>query len=178
MASTEKDDIAFAFDDEKISSRQHVKRPWILFFHYFFRVSAVLVYLLCSWFSESFISVFITTTVLHAVDFWVVKNITGRLLVRLRWWNKVEDDGTSRWLFESEKDRSKVLNSHSRIFWTLSILGMIMTGANAYGYILCKKDSGKSIATIASEFLGRQAMKQAFSQTARPDKEDGSVDDN
>lgn len=37
---------------------------------------------------------------------------------------------------------------------------MIMTGANAYGYILCKKDSGKSIATIASEFLGRQAMKQ------------------
>ena len=40
---------------------------------------------------------------LLAADFWTVKNITGRLLVGLRWWNKVNEDGTSEWVFESRK---------------------------------------------------------------------------
>jgi hypothetical protein len=28
-------------------------------------------------------------TLLLAFDFWTVKNVTGRLLVGLRWWNEV-----------------------------------------------------------------------------------------
>jgi hypothetical protein len=187
MASND-DDLGFAFDDEQKTRRQSVKRPGCIFFHYFFRTLAVLVYIFCGWFSNSFIANFISVIFLHAMDFWVVKNITGRLLVGLRWWNKVEDDGTSKWLFESKKDRSKILAVHSRLFWiglfifpvfwllvsvvslfklswgymTLCIVGMIMTGSNAYGYILCKKDASKSITTIASEFLGQQAMKQVM----------------
>ena len=39
---------------------------------------------------------------LMAADFWTVKNVTGRLLVGLRWWN---DGGTesneNTWRFES-----------------------------------------------------------------------------
>ena len=37
------------------------------------------------------------------MDFWTVKNITGRLLVGLRWWNYVDDEGKSHWVYESRK---------------------------------------------------------------------------
>ena len=36
-------------------------------------------------------------------DFWVVKNVTGRLLVGLRWWNYIDEDGKSQWMFEARK---------------------------------------------------------------------------
>lgn len=35
------------------------------------------------------------------------QNITGRLMVGLRWWNQVDDDGQSRWVFESRKVGSR-----------------------------------------------------------------------
>lgn len=37
------------------------------------------------------------------MDFWTVKNVTGRLMVGLRWWNYVDDNGQSHWVFESRK---------------------------------------------------------------------------
>ena len=52
--------------------------------------------------SDHFIELFLTIILLLAFDFWTVKNVTGRLMVGLRWWNKVEEDGTSTWQFESK----------------------------------------------------------------------------
>ena len=45
----------------------------------------------------------ISVVLLLAADFWTVKNVTGRLLVGLRWWNKVNEDGSTEWVFESRK---------------------------------------------------------------------------
>lgn len=59
--------------------------------------------MLCGWFSDSFITSFVFVVLLLSADFWTVKNITGRLLVGLRWWNYVDDDGVSHWVFESKK---------------------------------------------------------------------------
>ena len=43
---------------------------------------------------------------LLAVDFYYLKNIAGRRLVGLRWWNEVDTaTGDSHWVFESQ-DRS------------------------------------------------------------------------
>lgn len=39
--------------------------------------------------------------VLLALDFWTVRNVSGRVLVGLRFWNQVDEDGTSFWVFES-----------------------------------------------------------------------------
>ena len=36
---------------------------------------------------------FILVTVLGALDFWTIKNISGRLLVGLRWWSEVDEKG-------------------------------------------------------------------------------------
>ena len=43
---------------------------------------------------------------LLAADFYYLKNIAGRRLVGLRWWNEVDTStGDSHWVFESQ-DRS------------------------------------------------------------------------
>ena len=38
----------------------------------------------------------------------MTKNISGRVLVGLRWWNEVKEDGTEVWIFES-KNESKIM---------------------------------------------------------------------
>ena len=82
-----------------ISSRH----PVTVVFHLAFRILAIVVYLLCGWFSNSFVTSFVIIVVLLSIDFWTVKNISGRLLVGLRWWNYVDEDGESHWVFESHK---------------------------------------------------------------------------
>lgn len=79
------------------------RHPVAVVFHLAFRTAAVLVYLLCRFFTDSFISSFVCILILLSMDFWTVKNITGRLLVGLRWWNYVDDAGKSHWVFESRK---------------------------------------------------------------------------
>jgi hypothetical protein len=64
---------------------------------------AIVVYMFCGWFSKSFIASFVTVILLLSMDFWTVKNITGRLMVGLRWWNYIDDNGISHWVFESRK---------------------------------------------------------------------------
>lgn len=67
---------------------------------------ALLVYIVTNFvYHDEYMGIFIAIVILLAMDFWVVKNVTGRLLVGLRWWNKVEDDGSSSWQFESKKVR-------------------------------------------------------------------------
>lgn len=58
----------------------------------------------------------------NAADFWFVKNISGRLLVGLRWWNKVDPvTGATSWIFESaaptSEGGSNVNSFDSRFFW-------------------------------------------------------------
>lgn len=58
--------------------------------------------------------VFIITMLLLATDFYYLKNIAGRRLVGLRWWNEVDTGtGDSHWVFESQ-DRSGGTDDHGR----------------------------------------------------------------
>lgn len=59
------------------------------------------MYLLGSIFTDNFTLVFVVTILLLAFDFWTVKNVSGRLLVGLRWWNEIQEDGSNQWVFES-----------------------------------------------------------------------------
>ena len=42
------------------------------------------MYLLCGWFSDSFIGSFVLIILLLSLDFWTVKNVSGRILAGLR----------------------------------------------------------------------------------------------
>lgn len=75
----------------------------VVVFYFFFRVALIIVYFLCGWFSDSFIINFIVIVMLLFFDFWIVKNVIGRLLVGFRWWNYVDEDGNSYWVFELKK---------------------------------------------------------------------------
>ena len=65
------------------------------------------------------ILIFIITMLLLAADFYYTKNIAGRRLVGLRWWNEVDtESGDSKWVFESSEPGTKVINpTDSRFFW-------------------------------------------------------------
>jgi hypothetical protein len=147
--------------------------PIVCVFHFLFKGFALFLYIFGGWFSgdghggtssANFITVTVCCILLLAADFWVVKNITGRLLVGLRWWNQVEGD-SNRWIFESAKDR-QVNKFDSSVFWTvlyitpmawvgLLVIGILkfnlgwlivvvmalaLSGANVYGYYKCSSD--------------------------------------
>ncbi|KAL2064993.1 hypothetical protein VTL71DRAFT_4133 [Oculimacula yallundae] len=84
-----------------------------------FRISSLLVYLFGLLFTKNFVLIFIITILLLAADFYYLKNIAGRRLVGLRWWNEVDaQTGDSHWVFESSDPAVKVINAtDSRFFW-------------------------------------------------------------
>ncbi|KAI5097516.1 hypothetical protein C0J45_12825 [Silurus meridionalis] len=181
--------------DEDDRSKSKIQHPFASFFHLFFRVSAILVYL-CELFSSSFIACMVTIILLLSCDFWTVKNVTGRLLVGLRWWNQVDENGKSHWVFESRKETNRqiVSSAESRIFWlglivcpilwvffvfstlfsfkikwlAVVIMGVVLQWANLYGYIRCKVGGGTNLKNMATNYLGLQLFKQAMNKSQGP----------
>ncbi|KRT81297.1 hypothetical protein AMK59_5715, partial [Oryctes borbonicus] len=118
------DTIAFGDEDLKTANKDALTHPYVTLSHLLFRSTAVISYLFCRWFSNSYITTFVVVVLLLSIDFWTVKNVTGRLMVGLRWWNYVDDDGKSHWVFESRKgqNQNRINERESRIFWTSLIL--------------------------------------------------------
>ncbi|VDQ09589.1 unnamed protein product [Trichobilharzia regenti] len=71
--------------------------------HFLFRSLALIIYILCAWFTTSFIAPFIFILVCLSLDFWVVKNISGRILVGLRWSSYTDEEGQLHWRYDSRK---------------------------------------------------------------------------
>ena len=44
---------------------------------------------------------YIVVLMMSAIDFWIVKNIVGRKLIKMRWWYIIDNEGNERWHFES-----------------------------------------------------------------------------
>jgi len=66
--------------------------------------------------------VFILTLLLLSADFYYLKNIAGRRLVGLRWWNEVNTaNGDSHWVFESANPDTRVINATDKRFFWLSL---------------------------------------------------------
>ncbi|KAF7989636.1 hypothetical protein HCN44_008310 [Aphidius gifuensis] len=182
------DDDTIAFGEEENFSPDKLKHPHVTIFHLAFKTAALLIYLLANVLSMSFISSFVIIVLLLSLDFWTVKNITGRMMVGLRWWNYVDDNGVSHWVYESRK-LNKVHPSESRIFWLalilsptlwcffffFSLLGfnakwlvllaiaIVLSGSNLYGYLKCKMGKEQNLSTATSDFLKKQVMQNVMS---------------
>jgi hypothetical protein len=70
--------------------------------------------------------VFIITILLLAADFYYLKNIAGRRLVGLRWWNEVNTQtGDTHWVFESapqpNEPGGRIVNATDRRFFWLAL---------------------------------------------------------
>ncbi|NP_001268798.1 Golgi apparatus membrane protein TVP23 homolog B [Meleagris gallopavo] len=196
-SSDDIEDVSLFDADDEVSRRSKkskIRHPVASFFHLFFRVSAIVVYLLCELLTSSFIACMVTIILLLSCDFWAVKNVTGRLMVGLRWWNQVDDDGRSHWKFESRKvspqGHKTSSESESRIFWlglitcpiiwvifafsalfsfkvkwlAVVMMGVVLQGANLYGYIRCKVGSRKNLTSMATSYLGKQFLRQTVAK--------------
>ena len=162
-----------AAEEETVIARffKNSGHPGLCILHVIFKALAVVVYLFGGLFEHgtNFITVTVVCILLLACDFWVVKNITGRLLVGLRWWAQVEgEDGTeTRWIFEAAPADSAPPNKFdSTWFWGVLYVTPVVWGAfffigllkwnfgwlitvafaialsvaNVYGYWQCSKD--------------------------------------
>ncbi|KAJ6581262.1 hypothetical protein B0H19DRAFT_1114498 [Mycena capillaripes] len=91
--------------------------PLALFFLFLFRTAAITVYLLSGFVTDNYVLSTVAVVVLLAMDFWNTRNVAGRTLVGLRFWNQVDEDGESYWVFES-RDPSRPANAvDSKMFW-------------------------------------------------------------
>ena len=59
--------------------------PMTAAFHIILKIVIVGLYLILPFMTSSF-NVLMIVVISAAVDFWIVKNLAGRLLVGLRWW--------------------------------------------------------------------------------------------
>ncbi|GAM86001.1 hypothetical protein ANO11243_040110 [Dothideomycetidae sp. 11243] len=144
-----------------------------------FRIANILTYLLGLWFTDNYVLVFIVTILLLAMDFYYLKNIAGRRLVGLRWWNEVlpGNAADSHWVFESADENTRVINkTDHRFFWialyavpvawvalavlafvklkfiwlSLVVIALVLTITNTLAFSRCDKFSqASSIATRA-----------------------------
>lgn len=170
---------------EKLKQSSH---PTVVIFHLLFKAGALFLYIFGRWFvrdandGADFIAFTVACILLLAADFWVVKNVTGRFLVGLRWWNKVEDE-TTTWIFESAED--KAINAFDRsVFWTVLYAtpvvwgGLLLSGiflfqfkwllivvialalslANVYGYYKCSTDQKARFQRMMQDGAQRGAM--------------------
>lgn len=125
----------------------------------------------------STVFLFILVTLLSAIDFWVVKNVTGRLLVGLRWWSDYDEKGEQTWKFESYNTKQNTNPVDTAFFWTsqlgfsvlwaimliikilslspfwvmLVFINLILCSINLYGYYKCRGDHNKKLKNMKSE---------------------------
>ncbi|KDD76652.1 DUF846 hypothetical protein [Helicosporidium sp. ATCC 50920] len=131
-----------------------------------FKFAALFLYIFCGWLGTGFVINFCVIAFLLVCDFWTVKNVSGRLLVGLRWWNEVSETGGSDWKFESLGEGQRTVNKHdARIFWIilyatpplwvllgivallklnfdyllLVVIATLLSAANLAGYLKCSK---------------------------------------
>lgn len=167
-------DLEAGVNNEEVPEKKRtfaIPHPISVFFHILFKVLAVFCYLLVPWLfdaestSDAFTLVLIFVILCMAADFWTVKNVTGRLLVGMRYWNEIKDDGSNEWVYESLEGQRKLSKTEAAIFWiTLlgfpfvwALLGLIaifefsplylivifialcLSCPNIYGYLRCAK---------------------------------------
>jgi hypothetical protein len=83
------------------------------------RISPILIYVFGMIFTSNYVFYFILIILLVAADFWNVKNIAGRLLVGLRWWNETNEMGKTIWVFENADENRYINPIDSKMFWSL-----------------------------------------------------------
>lgn len=66
---------------------------------------------------DDIVTTFVLVVVFCSLDFWAVKNVTGRKLVGLRWWSVIKEDGEELWLYESMQGNFKANDCNLSVFW-------------------------------------------------------------
>lgn len=168
------------------------RHPFVCIFHLFFKALALTTFLFGSFlfggWTGDYVFSFVTTTIFLSMDFWTVKNITGRLLVGMRWWNHIKDDGSNEWLYEAHTDERVINLTDKTVFWAglyiwplcwivffivyllrleiewvlLVVVGIVLSTANLVGYWRCSKEAKRRVEQWATTKAIRAVLGRFF----------------
>jgi len=175
--------------------------PITCIFEIFFKVAAITSYEIAYYLWDNFVGVFVLVVTLLALDFYTSKNVTGRFLVGLRWWNQIKEDGTNLWRFESIKPGRRLINPKEKlIFWIAEIVsllfwvgstifsifklrwtwlliclvGLILNSVNIFAYVKCARVDTSKMQQSAKQFMMEKATDMVI-QNAISGKPLGSI---
>ena len=166
---------------------QHAANPGVVFFTLLFKTLAIIAFLILGLFGFSDALIFIIVVILNAFDFWFVKNVSGRILVGLRWWNEVRDDGTEVWIFESDYEK-RATSIDTTLFWSslyiaplfwgifliieliglslmwflVCLISFVLTFSNTIGYYKCSGEQKKKLTNFLAE-KGQKGLSNILS---------------
>ena len=150
------------------------------------KLLALFFFLFLNIFTSNEALVMIVVILLVAADFWYTKNISGRILVGLRWWNNYNQNTQENvWVFES-KNEIKESNIDRKTFWFslygfagiwlilfiwecilfnfiwafLCLISFAIAGTNVYGFFRCSKVQQEKAALITALILRKVGNKK------------------
>ena len=92
--------------------------PLIALITVILKLSSIISYFILSLFISNEALIMIIIILLGSADFWMTKNISGRILVGLRWYNLLKIETNQEiWRFEG-KNEIKEANADRVTFWT------------------------------------------------------------
>mmetsp|Transcript_19784 Transcript_19784/g.22779 ORF Transcript_19784/g.22779 Transcript_19784/m.22779 type:complete len:259 (+) Transcript_19784:56-832(+) len=165
----------------------HASHPIVCVFTVLFKGLAAFSYLFVPYLFNDVIA-FIFTVLFISADFWMVKNVSGRLLVGLRWWTAYNEDGSEKWHFESPNENRPTNPIDSRFFWASQIgaavfwsifsifalfglkifwgsacgIALSLTATNLWAYYKCNKDYQRRMESLVHG-VGVQVATKAMS---------------
>ena len=158
--------------------------PIICLFTILFKLLSLLSFTILDKITDKKSVIYLTTILFGSADFWVVKNLSGRLLVGLRWWNEVKENGEEVWIFES-KNEKKESTSDKSVFWIclyftpiiwfiliifnifqparfiIGLICLIFSGTNLYGYFKCSRDQQSKLKNFGGKLAVNTIKKGA-----------------
>ena len=150
------------------------------------KLLALFFFLFLNIFTSNEALVMIVVILLDAADFWYTKNISGRILVGLRWWNNYNQNTQENvWVFES-KNEIKESNIDRKTFWFslygfaaiwlilfvwecilfnfiwafLCLISLAIAATNVYGFFRCSKIQQEKAALITAMIIKKVGKKK------------------
>ncbi|CRH01336.1 golgi apparatus membrane protein TVP23, putative [Plasmodium relictum] len=173
---------------------QNTKHPYICFIHILFKFLSVFFYFIGPLIfrnekskENDFIVTFAITFFLVSLDFYLVKNITGRFLVKMIWWIDVNDDYSNKIVFHSLEEN--LLNKLDKnIFWyslyvnffiwliqtiqmlislqvcwfLLCFLCLFLSFYNLFNFWKCSKEQHKVVGNVLNQINLNSLFKKVF----------------
>ena len=162
------------------------KSPQVALMTVSLKLLALIIFLFFNIFTSNEALVMIIVISLIAADFWYTKNISGRILVGLRWWNNYDaNTQENTWKFES-KNEIKEPNIDRKTFWFslygfagiwlilfiwecimfnfnwafLCLISLVISGTNVYGFFRCSKVQQQKAGVLAALILKKFGNKK------------------
>ena len=162
------------------------KSPQVALMTVLLKLLAIIFFLFFNIFTSNEALVMIIVISLIAADFWYTKNISGRILVGLRWWNNYDaNTQENTWKFES-KNEIKEPNIDRKTFWFslygfagiwlilfiwecimfnftwafLCLISLVISGTNVYGFFRCSKVQQQKAGVLAALILKKFGKKK------------------